>query len=407
MKILYTVTDDWYFLSHRLHVARAARDRGCEVVVVTAPGERSRDITTEGFRHATVRFHRTIKSQALNLRTLSALRQIYRTERPDLVHHVSFLPVFLGTLAARRAGVPGIVNAVTGLGHAFMDGGLRRRVLRFSMERAYRIALARGDGVALFQNEEDRRYFLAAGLAQEESSLYVPGSGVDTGVFAPTDPPDDPPIILHASRMLWSKGVGTTVEASRILRRRGFPHRLILAGHPHPSNPESIPEARLFGWQEEGVAEWVGQQEDMAKLISASQIVCLPTYYREGVPKILLEAASSARPIVTTDVPGCRDIVGDEENGFIVPPRDSERLADCLQVLLTDSDLRARMGAAGRAKVLAGFSKEIVIRQTLNCYRELVPDRWPKEIQPLVPLSTHALSHHRRAFPSGSVEHDS
>lgn len=397
MKIIYTVTDDWYFLSHRLHVARAARDHGCEVVVVTGSGERSPEITAEGFRHLTVRFHRTLKSQPLNLRTLSALRKIYRSERPDVVHHVSFLPVFLGTLAARHAGIPAIVNAVTGLGHAFMDGGLRRRVLRFSMERAYRIALARGSGLTLFQNAEDRRYFVGSGLALAATSIHVPGSGVDTDRFAPGEPADETPIILHASRMLWSKGVGTSVEAARILRRRGFPHRLVLAGRTHASNPESIPEARLFGWQEEGVAEWVGHVDDIAGLIASSQIVCLPTYYREGVPKILLEAASSGRPIVTTDVAGCRDIVGDEENGFTVPPRDSERLAAALQTLLEDHDLRARMGAAGRAKVLAGFSKEIVVKHTLDCYRELVPDKWPKEITPIKAVESAA---HARA--SGS-----
>jgi glycosyltransferase involved in cell wall biosynthesis len=389
LKVIYTVTDDWYFLSHRLHIARAARDHGCEVVVVTEPGERSAEITAEGFRHRTLRFHRTLRSQPRNVALLAGLRRLYREERPDLVHHVSFLPIFVGTLAARSAKVPGIVNAVTGLGHAFMDGGLRRRVLRFSMERAYRTALAGGSGgkrLAIFQNDDDRRYFLARGLTRESSSVCISGSGVDTESFAPTEPDAAaPPIILHASRMLWSKGVGTTVEACRLLRRRGLPHRLVLAGRTHPTNPESIPEARLFGWQEEGVAEWVGHRDDMASLIAASQVVCLPTYYREGVPKVLLEAASSARPIITTDVPGCRDIVGNEENGFIVPPRDAERLADCLQVLMSDAALRERMGQAGREKVLAGFSKEIVVRHTLDCYRELVPDRWPKEIRPMPP----------------------
>jgi len=388
LKVIYTVTDDWYFLSHRLHIARAARDQGCEVVVLTGPGEKAAEIKAEGFRHRTLRFHRTLRSQPRNVALFARLRQIYREEQPDLVHHVSFLPVFLGTLAARSAKVPGIVNAVTGLGHAFMDGGLRRRVLRFSMERAYRAALASGpDGgqLALFQNDDDRRYFLAAGIAREGSSICISGSGVDTEHFAPAEQASSAtPIILHASRMLWSKGVGTTVEACRLLRRRGVPHRLVLAGRTHRTNPESITEARLFGWQEEGVDEWVGHRDDMAALIAASQVVCLPTYYREGVPKILLEAASSARPIVTTDVPGCRDIVGNEENGFIVPPRDAKRLADCLQVLVADAALRVRMGSAGREKVLAGFSKEIVVRHTLDCYRELVPDRWPKEIQPLV-----------------------
>lgn len=383
MKILYTVTDDWYFLSHRLHVARAVREEGCEVLVVTSPGPRVPEILAEGFQHRPLRFHRTIKTQPLNLPVLTGLRHIYREESPDLVHHVSFLPVLLGTLAARSAGVPAIVNAITGLGHAFMEGGLRRRTLRFIMERAYRIALARGDCLALFQNEEDRRRFLSDGLAREDASICIPGSGVDTDLFRPCErPAEGVPIILHASRMLWSKGVGSTVEACRLLRRREVQHRLVLAGRTHPSNPESIPEARLFGWQEEGVAEWIGHQEDMPRVLAAAHVVCLPTLYREGVPKVLLEAAASGRPIVTTDVPGCRDVVEDGVNGFVVPTREPRRLADALQVLLENDNLRLRMGAAGREKILSGFSKEIIVKHTLDCYAQLLPNRWQVELRP-------------------------
>jgi glycosyltransferase involved in cell wall biosynthesis len=380
VKVLFLVTDDWYFLSHRLHLARGVRDAGAEVVVATSPGEGVAAIEEEGFAFRPVRFRRTVGGQLFNAPLLARLTALYRAERPDLVHHVSFLPQFYGSIAAARTGVPAVVNAVTGLGHAFSGENGKGGLLRWGIERAYATALRRDNVRALFQNTEDRDHFIARRLVPAERCACAPGSGVDTAWFAPRpEPPADPPVLLHASRMLWSKGVGDSVEASRILTRRGIPHRLRLAGRTHPTNPQAISEDELCAWEREGAATWLGHVEDMREELAACHVFLLPTLYREGVPMALLEAASSGRPAVATDVPGCRDVVVDGETGRIVPGRSPERLADALEELLADGDLRRRMGEAGRRRIVEGFSKELVVERTLALYRSLVSDRWPRD----------------------------
>jgi glycosyltransferase involved in cell wall biosynthesis len=382
VKILFLVTDDWYFLSHRLHLARGVRDAGGEVVVATSGGEGVGVIEEEGFAFRPVRFRRTLAGQFLNLALIGELTALYRRERPDIVHHVSFLPQVYGSLAAARAGVPAVVNAVTGLGHAFSgkngkngESG-RRSFLRWGIERGYGMALRRPNVRALFQNDEDRSQLVKLGLVPEERTSCIPGSGVDTDHFRPEpEPTEDPPTILHASRMLWSKGVGDSVEASRELERRGVSHRLILAGRTHPTNPEAISEAQLGAWEREGIAEWFGNVGRMRECFARSHVVLLPTLYREGVPMVLLEAASCARPIVATDVPGCRDVVKDGVSGRIVPRNSPRQIADALEELLGDAALRRRMGEAGRRHVVAGFSKEIVVERTLEIYRSLLLGR--------------------------------
>ena len=375
MKVLFLVTDDWYFLSHRLDLARGARDAGMEVVVVTAPGSRVSEIEAEGFRHRPLRFHRTKSSQPRNLRVMLALTRIYEQERPDVAHHVSFLPIVFGSAAARRARVPAVVNAVTGLGHAFVGASLGRRLLRFGVERGYASAFRGPRQTVLFQNEDDREEFLARGLLKSVDCIVVPGSGVDTERFTPTVPEaseQSAPRVLHVSRMLWTKGVADSVEASRLLRERGVEHHLVLAGRTHPTNPESIPEERLRAWEEEGAATWLGHLEDVRPELARSRVVCLPSVYREGVPKALLEASASARPVVTTDVPGCRDAVADGESGMLIPVHAPERLARALESLLTQPELCERMGRAGRERMLRGFSHRMVVERTLDCYRKLL-----------------------------------
>ncbi|MFT5463612.1 MAG: glycosyltransferase involved in cell wall biosynthesis [Planctomycetota bacterium] len=399
VKVLFLVTDDWYFLSHRVALARAARDAGCQVVVATRDGGKLADIEAEGFEVRELCFSRRVGDQVRNLALLRRLTRLYREVKPDLVHHVSFLPIFYGTLAARRAGVPSIVNAVTGLGHAFVDGGVRRRLLRWSVERAYARVL-RGPGVrVLVQNKEDRDHLVSRGLAEADDITLVPGSGVNTDRFRQRPEALDgaAPLIVHASRMLWSKGVGDTVKAVESLRQEGMPLRLVLAGRTHPDNPRSISESKLGEWSAQGIAQWIGETEDMPGLLERASILTLPSVYREGVPMVLLEAAAAGRPIVTTDVPGCRDAVVDGENGYLVPPSNPEAIAEALGKLLRDPELRRRMGERGRRRVIERFSEEIVIRRTLGVYRELVGDTWPHILAP-------HLQHDSVAQPSKSLE---
>lgn len=388
MKVLFLVTDDWYFLSHRLALAKAAQEAGCKVVVATHDGGRRSELEDAGFEVREVCFSRRVVDQTRNLSLLRQLIRLYREEQPDLVHHVSFLPIFYGTLAARRAGVRSIVNAVTGLGHAFVDGGVRRKLLRWSVERAYS-AVLHGEGVrVLVQNKEDADHLVDRKLASPAAIALVPGSGVDTARFCPHPEEGDDlaPLIVHASRMLWSKGVGDTVAAVQLLRKEGLACRLVLAGRTHPDNPRSIPESKLRAWSAEGVAQWIGETDDMPGLLARASILTLPSVYREGVPMVLLEGAAAGRPIVATDVPGCRDVVIDGENGYLVPPSSPEAIADAMRKLLGDPELRHRMGERGRRRVLERFSEEIVIRRTFGVYRELVGDTWPHVLAPHAPL---------------------
>ena len=379
MKILYLVTDDWYFLSHRLDLARAVRDAGCEVVVCTRASEHRQRLLDEGFRHHPIRFRRSVLGQAANLPLLTRLTRLYREERPDLVHHVSFLPVFFGTLASRRAGVPAVVNAVTGLGHAFTDGS--RSPLRWAVKRAYRSVLNRRNSLTIFQNEDDRRQLSASA----HRHTCIAGSGVDIEGFRLREEPGGVPIVLHASRMLWSKGVQESVDASRLLRERGIDHRLVLAGRCHPDNPQSIPESTLKQWSASGAAEWVGHVSDVPELLASSTVFSFPTRYREGIPKILLEAAASGRAIVTANMPGCRDVINHDENGLMVPVRDARSLAEAVGALLQDPEKRKRLGAQARNDVVERFSKEIVQRQTLDGYAELLNEPAPWVTTPELP----------------------
>lgn len=378
-RVLFVVTDDWFFWSHRLHLARDVRDAGFEVHLVTrlSPGEASHAarIAAEGIRIHPVSFGRTVPGQLKNALLVMRLTRIFRSVRPELVHCISFLPILYGALAARRAGVERSVHTVTGLGHLFMrEGGMVRRVV----ERGYRLALKAPGAQALFQNEDDLELFRSRDLVAPERTRIVRGSGVDIERFRPSKEPTDTPVILCCARMLWSKGIGDLVAAGRLLRARGVEHRLLLAGAPHPSNPDSIPEEVLRGWDAEGVATWLGRRDDVPELLAAASVVCLPSAYREGVPLALIEGAAAGRALVSTDMPGCRDIVREGLNGRVVASGAPEALASALAELLLDRDLRARFGRAGRALVEREFSKEVVNAAVLDLYCELFGDRFPR-----------------------------
>lgn len=370
MKLLYLVTEDWYFWSHRLPLARAARDAGHEVLVATAPGALRARIEAEGFRYFPLVLRRRPRSPLQHLAAVRELERLYRRERPDLVHHVSMLPVLAGSMAARRAGVSAVVNAVTGLGHVFLAQGAWARLRRGLVLRAYRRALRPPGTRLIVQNEDDRRFFLEHGLVRPAQVALIPGSGVDTGRFQPSPEPAGVPTILYTGRMLATKGLRELAAAARLLRQRGVPFRLRLAGRLDPANPAALAESELRSWEEEGLLEWLGPRDDIPELLAQCAIVCLPSY-REGLSLSLLEGAASARPLVATDVPGCREVVQHGRNGLLVPPRAPQPLADALQSLLLDPALRFRMGQTGRDLVLERFSLQRILPQTLALYQEL------------------------------------
>lgn len=373
MKIIFLVTEDWYFCSHRLPIARAARDAGFEITVVTRVSDHGAQIKDEGFHLIPLGFKRRGKHPVRELMTIRDIVSIYRSEKPDLVHHVSLKPVLYGSVAAKIAKVPAAVNALAGLGFVFSSEKTQAKVIRGMVKLAFRWLLDRPNGCVLLQNPDDRDLLVESGSVTAENTRLVRGSGVDTSRFHPTDEPDDGPVVVSlVARMLRDKGVYEFIEATRILKRRGVRLNGVLVGRPDPENPTSIPEAQLQEWHVEGVVDWWGQREDIPSVWEQSHIAVLPSSYGEGVPLCLIEAAACGRPIVTTDTPGCREIVHDGENGLLVPVHNSHALADALAKLISSGDLRTAMGARGRELVEEQFSQRYVVEKTLEIYEELL-----------------------------------
>jgi glycosyltransferase involved in cell wall biosynthesis len=368
MKLLFVVTEDWYFVSHRLALAVAAQAAGFEVVVATRVGRHGEAIRAAGLRLVPFGLARTYGNP---LREILALVRLYRRERPDIVHHVALKPIMYGAVAARLARVPAQVNAVVGLGWLFTSAKGVMRLIRPAARWILASLLRTRGSLTIVQNPDDRALLIRSHLPESRIRL-IRGAGVDTTVFAPAPEPAGPVCVVLAARMLWDKGVGEFVEAARLIRQAGVQARFALVGDPDPDNPASVPEAVLRSWHGQDGIEWWGRRDDMPSVYHAAHIACLPSYYREGLPKVLLEAAACGRPLITTDAPGCREVVQDGDNGILVTPRDAQSLARAIRKLIEDEKLRHTMGKRGREIILKDFSSELVVRETLGLYRELV-----------------------------------
>lgn len=352
------------------------RDKGAEVLVMTRVDQLDGALKQEGF--TVIPWH--IKRGSLNpFREIYSLIQVfaaYRRTRPDLVHHIAAKPIVYGGVAARYCGHLASVNTVTGLGHVFSSQTWKMGILRRLLLKLFRLAMGSETGRTIFQNYEDRDLLVQAGTVLGDRTFLIRGSGVNVNAFVPLPEPEGIPLVVLASRLLWEKGVGEFVEAAKTLRNQRVLARFVLVGESDPANPASIPEAQLIDWEKSGTVEWWRFRNDMPVVFAQSNLVCFPSYL-EGLPKVLIEAAACGRAIVTTDVPGCRDVVRDGYNGLLVPARDAEALARALDILLKDPVLRENMGARGREIAVQDFSEDLVIEKTLAVYRELLGPRWP------------------------------
>lgn len=371
-QVLIVANQDWFFLSHRLPLARALRSNGADVVVVAGDSGRGSAIKAEGFEFLPMPISRKGLNPFEEFRTLRFLRRTYRRLKPDLVHHVTIKPVLYGSIAARLVGGMAVVNAISGLGYVFSSRDLRARTLRPLLRLLYRRALDQPRSRTVFQNPDDLNDFVRMGLVRDGQAALIRGSGVDVVAFHPTSEPVGRPVVLLASRMLWDKGVKEFVEAARLIRAEDQTPRFVLVGAPDFGNPAAIPVAQLQAWSDEGTVEWWGPRHDMPAVVSQASIVALPTTYGEGVPKVLLEAAAAGRPIVATDVRGCREIVRPGVNGMLVGPGDTVGLARAITEMLASRALREKFGRAGREIAVAEFAEEIVVAKTLDLYRELL-----------------------------------
>ena len=369
-KLLFVVNEARFFISHRLAIAVAAKAAGYEVHVATPEGPGSEEIESQ-FQFHPIPLNRKGVKPVGELSTMLALYRLYRKISPTLVHHVTIKPVLYGGLMGRLVKVPAVVSAITGLGFVFINSGLRAKILRWAIKLFYRCALDHPNSRAIFQNPDDRELFVHSGLLPKNRSTLIRGSGVDMRQFTPSPEPCGAPLVVLAARMIWDKGVGEFVKAAYQLRLSGVQARFVLVGEIDYGNPSAIPEAQMKAWQAEGFVEWWGYKTEMPEILSRAHIVCLPSY-REGVPKVLIEAAACGRATIATDMPGCREIVRHEENGLLVPPRDASALAAAIERLVEDPALRTRFGARGRQIAEAEFSVERVVRDTLAIYRELL-----------------------------------
>ncbi len=367
--ILYVVSEDWAFLSHRLPMARAAREAGFTVHVATRVGTDAEAIRAEGFALHSIPFLRGRLSPLAALSTVRALRRVEKTVAPTLVHHVGLQCCVLGGLAGLGSDRPQ-VNALTGLGYTFTGGQSRAGIFRRAMTATLAFLLNRKKVVTLVQNPDDQAALEHIGIPGNRIAL-IPGSGVDTELLQPLPEPVGPITVGFAGRLLTDKGIRALVAAHRLLRGRGLDINLLIAGEPDPANPASVSLQEAQAWSREPGITWLGHVDDIAPLWQRSHIAALPSH-REGLPKSLLEAAAFGRPMVATDAPGCREIVIHDRTGLLVPIEDPPGLADAIASLVESPALRARYGAAARALVVEQMSAHAIGQTTLQLYRSMI-----------------------------------
>ena len=367
MRLLYVITEDWFFTSHFLDRAIDARMHGFDVVVATRDGKAAETIKSHGIAVVPIDFSRRGMNPVRELMAVVKLRNLISDVEPDLVHNIALKPVVLGTIAAKLARTSFIVNAPVGMGYVFSSQDRRATIIRPIFRRIIKLVLNPRRSRVIIENLDDFETLLKSGMVQRQDIFLIKGAGVDTSKFRPSPEPAGMVVVSLVARMLKDKGVYEFVEAARSLKASGVEAIFNLVGGIDAGNPSTLSTSQLESWSLEGIVNWLGQQDDIPKVLAETHIVCLPSY-REGLPKSLIEALAAGRPVVTTDVPGCREVVRHLENGLLVEPRNAMALADALRTLIANKDLRREYGAAGRVRAENEFSNELIARQTLAVY---------------------------------------
>lgn len=368
-KVLMVANTSWYLYNFRLPLARYLRDQGYEVVFVSPPDAYVERLQSEHFRWVCLDLNRRSVNPLREFIALFRFWKIYRDESPNVVHHFTIKCVLYGTIAAKVAGVRAVVNAITGLGHAFIGQGWMHRAIRPFLRFVYRKILTARRVQVIFQNRDDYREFQELKMVDPDKVTIIRGSGINLTRFRPRPGALDGapcPTILLAARLIREKGVVEYVEAARELRSKGIEARFCLAGQVDSGNPSAISEALLEGWCAEGAIDYLGYTDHIEEFLAMANVVVLPSY-REGTPRVLLEAAAMGKPIVATDVPGCREVVQHQVNGLLVPARDSRSLADALERLITDPATARRYGDMGR-EIALQFCETGVVKATAEVY---------------------------------------
>ena len=368
--LLYVTNSINFFVAHKISLAMAAKQNGFSIHIA-APEEKGFDANQEKrFVFHPIPLGRKTISPWKEFRTILFLYRLYKKVRPDLIHHLTIKPMIYGSLAVQFLRFkPYVINAVTGLGYVFVGKDFRSKVLRKIVVPTYRLAFRLKNYAVIFQNPDDQEFFLNKKITQRKNTVLIKGSGVNMTQFPLLPMAQGTPVVMMISRMLWDKGVGEFWESAQQLKRENILARFVLVGDTDDGNPSAVPSSQIQSWVASGAIEWWGYRKDMPQVLAEAHIVCLPSY-REGVPRCLIEAASCGRPLITTDEPGCREVVHDGINGYLIPSRNSKILADKLKILLSDPALRQQMGYLGRDLIEKEFSEEIVIKKTLSIYRK-------------------------------------
>ncbi len=375
MKVVLFANTDWYLYNFRRSLALALREVGYEVLLVSPAGPYGTRLTELGLRWIPAPMHRRSLNPLRELALVFWLRRLCIDEKVDLMHGFTIKNAVYGSLAARLAGVKARINAVAGMGYVYTSADAKARALRPLVSALLRLALTGRGARLILQNPDDVTFFERTGLASDEQIRLILGSGVDCQRFSPSTSvaveARTPLKAVLPARLLWDKGIAEFVEAAREIKASGRQIDFLLAGDPDEGNPAAVPAEQLARWQKEGLLKWLGHVDDMPALFRSVDMVVLPSY-REGLPKGLIEASACGLPIVTTDVPGCREVVTDGDSGFLVPVKDSKALAKAIVALADDEALRSRMGARARERSVNEFDEKIILQQTLAVYRELL-----------------------------------
>lgn len=370
-KLFIIVNVDWFFLSHRLPVALAAQKAGWDVTIVTADTGRLKDIEAKGLKTINLPMSRSGMNIKEELGTMWFLYNLYKREKPDVVHHVGMKTILWGTLAAKFAKVNGVVNAVSGLGGFFAEDN--KSMLAKVMPKVLKFSHNRKNLLVIFQNNEDRAMYVKKGIIEDGQARFIKGSGVNLKEFCYTPEPTEGKVkIILTARMIVEKGVFLLTEAAEKLRKEYEDKAEFWLVGGIDDHPGAITKEQLDAVCDGKYIKWLGYRTDVKELLQQSHIVAFPSYYMEGLPKSLIEAAAIGRPIITTKSIGCKDTVDDGVNGFLIAPKEVEPLVEKLRLLIDDAALRQKMGKASREKAEKDFSLDVVIERHLNIYNELI-----------------------------------
>ena len=370
MKIAYIVNVDWFFISHRLPIALQAIEEGHEVYLFAKDTGKMQYLKTLGIHVFPINLERGSTSPIQAFKLLFDLKKLLKSIQPDVVHLVTIKPVLIGGLASSLAGIKSVVYAISGLGFIFTNQMLKAKTLRLAIIPLYRIALGIKNKTVIVQNMDDLAVLRQYVNIPENQTVLIPGSGVDLTKFSVQPLPIDNPVVLMACRMLADKGVYEFHKSALLLKSKLPNTKFVLVGGVDPDNPSSLTEAEINHWVETGDIEWWGHQTDMSQILARATIVVLPSY-REGMPKVLLEAQALGRPVVTTNVPGCREAIENNSTGLLVDVKDEHSLAEAIYKLLSDPTLCEEFGHNARILAEQKFDIKKVVATHLKIYSEL------------------------------------